>query len=301
MKKEFILITGGTGFVGSHLVRKMQKDGYSLLLLTHNKLPDAESSGVKQWQYTGDPNEIKILFQTVKIKGVVHLATCFAPAHSYEQIPQMIASNIELGTLLLDCACNAGVSFFLNIGTYWQHYHGEAYNPVNLYAATKQALEDIAAYYRIISDMKICTLCLNDTYGRGDTRKKIFPLWKELAADPQRTMAMSAGEQIIDILHIEDVVAGIMQLMKMMLINDTRISDNPSFYLSAKEKYSLRKTAEIFENICGKKLNIQWGARPYREREVMHPRCYGKPLPGWESRMSLADGIKDFLEVVDYE
>lgn len=92
----------------------------------------------------------------------------------------MISSNIELGSLLLDCAYNSNVSFFINVGTYWQHYHGEAYNPVNLYAATKQALEDIANYYRIISDMKICTFCLNDTYGKGDTRKKYLLNGKNL-------------------------------------------------------------------------------------------------------------------------
>lgn len=296
MNEDVILITGGTGFVGSNLVRKMREDGYPLLLLTHKKHLESAESGIEEWQYTGNIDELKQLFETRKIKGIIHLATCFAPAHSYAQIPQMISSNIELGTLLLDCAHNNGVSFFLNIGTFWQHYNGEEYNPVNLYAATKQAFEDIAVYYRLISKMKICTLCLNDTYGKTDTRRKIFPLWKELAADPQRSMEMSAGEQIIDILHIDDVVSGILHLMKMMVGNSPEISDSDIYYLSAKEKYSLRKTAEIFEQICGKKLNIKWGAKPYREREVMSPQCYGRLLPGWESRISLADGIKAFLE-----
>lgn len=301
MNNEVILITGGTGFIGSNLVKKMQRDGYSLLLLTHNKHIESAGSGVEEWQYTGNIDELKKLFQTKKIKGIIHLATCFAPAHTYEQIPRMINSNIELGTLLLDCAYNAGVSFFLNIGTFWQHYNADEYNPVNLYAATKQALEDIAAYYRIISDVKICTLCLNDTYGRGDTRKKIFPLWKELAADPQRTMEMSAGEQIIDILHIDDVVAGIIHLMKMMLDNAPQISGDYIFYLSATDKYTLRETAEIFEKVCGNKLNIKWGIKPYRLREVMLPACYGKLLPGWKSRISLVDGIKDFLGIKENE
>lgn len=301
MKKEVILITGATGFVGSNLVRKMQQDGYDLLLLTHKKHSNTSDHNTEEWQLTDNIDVLKELFQTREIKGIIHLATCFAPAHTYGQIPEMIKSNIELGTLLLDCAYHSNVSFFINIGTFWQHYNGDEYNPVNLYAATKQALEDIAAYYRIISNMKICTLCLNDTYGKGDTRKKIFPLWKEMANDSEKTMQMSPGEQIIDILHIDDVVNGILHLMNMMLNDSPEIRDEHIFYLSSHEKYSLKKTAEIFENVYGKKLNIQWGAKPYREREVMLPQCYGKALPGWKNNISLAEGIRDFLELNDHE
>lgn len=295
MKKEFILITGGTGFIGNHLVRKMAAEGYSLLLLTHKKHVEFDSPNIEKLQLNDNIDDLKKVFEERNIKGIIHLAACFVTEHTYDYIPQMIRSNIELGTLLLDCAYKSEVSFFLNIGTYWQHYNGAEYCPVNLYAATKQAFEDIAEYYRIISDMKIITLCLNDTYGSGDTRRKIFPIWKEMLENPEKNMYMSAGEQIIDILHIDDVVSGIIHLMNMMICNSQQIKNENIFYLSAKEKYSLRETAEIFENICGKKLNIQWGAKPYRKREVMNPQCYGKLLPGWRNKISLSDGIKRFL------
>ena len=85
--------------------------------------------------------------------------------------------------------------------------------------------------------------------------------------------------------------------MKMMINNDPITSNNTIFYLSANEKYSLRELAKIFENINGTKLNIMWGNKPYREREVMIPQCYGKLLPDWKSTISLADGIRDFLEI----
>ena len=64
MNNEVILITGGTGFIGSNLVKKMQRDGYSLLLLTHNKHIESAGSGVEEWQYTGNIDELKKLFQT---------------------------------------------------------------------------------------------------------------------------------------------------------------------------------------------------------------------------------------------
>ena len=108
-------------------------------------------------------------------------------------------------------------------------------------------------------------------------------------------MMMSKGEQIIDILHVDDVVDGILLLLDLIQKNSPLLEDETTFYLTAKEKFTLRKTAEIFEEVSGKKLNIQWGARPYRDREVMMPQCSGRILPGWESKISLTDGIRRFL------
>ena len=99
----------------------------------------------------------------------------------------------------------------------------------------------------------------------------------------------------MDILYIDDVISGIC-LLKELLENEAPvISEQKIFYLSAKERHSLRETAEIFEKILGRKLNIEWGGRPYREREVMNPTCTGILLPGWENKFSLEDGISKFL------
>lgn len=295
MKKEIIIITGGTGFIGSHLVRRMKQDCYPLLIFLHRRGVCSLDNEIEIYQIPENLAELQAVFETYKVLGIIHLATNFQPSHTCDQIPGMISSNIEFGTILLDCAYRAGVSFFINIGTYWQHYNGEKYNPVNLYAATKQAFEDIAAYYRMISGMKIITLCLNDTYGSNDTRKKIFPLWKHLLDHPENAMMMSKGEQIIDILHVDDVVDGILLLLDLIQKNSPLLEGETTFYLTAKEKFTLRKTAEIFEEVSGRKLNIQWGARPYRDREVMMPQCSGRILPGWECKISLTDGIRRFL------
>ena len=293
--KQPIIVTGASGFVGSHLIPALLKEKIPLILLSHKKDLHFDKAGVEVVPVPEDCCGMIELFQTKRPVGVIHLATCFAPVHSPGLIPDMIRSNIEFGTNLTEASVKSGVKWFLNIGTFWQHYEGADYDPVNLYAATKQALEDIFAYYRHVSDIKIVTLCLNDTFGPGDTRKKIFPLWKELAEHPEKKMQMSPGEQIMDILYIDDVISGIC-LLKELLENEAPvISEQKIFYLSAKERHSLRETAEIFEKILGRKLNIEWGGRPYREREVMNPTCTGILLPGWENKFSLEDGISKFL------
>lgn len=296
MKKNPVVITGASGFIGSHLVSRMREHGYTLFPLIHKNRNSQPIPGVEEVEIPLDCRDLISLFQEIKPAGIIHLATCFRPAHTPEIIPEMIRANVEFGTILLESAVKSGVKWFLNTGTFWQNYEGKCYDPVNLYAATKQALESIFAYYRTVSQIQIVTLCLNDTYGSGDTRKKIFPLWKELMEHPERKMQMSAGEQIMDVLHVNDVVDGFLLLTKMLEEEPERLFGDHRFYLSAKERYSLRELAGIFEKVSGKTLNIEWGARPYREREVMDPRCYGKPLPGWENRITLEEGISRFLK-----
>ena len=67
------------------------------------------------------------------------------------------------------------------------------------------------------------------------------------------------------------------------------------YVLVAQQRYNLKEIAGIFEKVSGKKLQIVWGGRPYREREIMCPWQKGTPLPGWKAKLSLEDGIKKFL------
>lgn len=295
MSPSPVVITGATGFVGSHLVPALRNAGCPLLLLTNRRKMETEDPGIQQCDVSQNMQEAASLMQQLAPRGIIHLATHFMPSHTPEMIPEIIRSNITFGTELFDAAAKANVPWIINIGTFWQHWNGAPYDPVNLYAATKQALEDIGEFYRKTTSMRIVTLCLNDTYGTGDTRKKLFPLWKHLLEHPEERMAMSPGEQLMDILHVDDVVSGIIHLMQMLDHHAPEIADSDRFYLTAGECLSLRQIAGIFAEVAGQDLNISWGERLYRPREVMHPRCYGTPLPGWKSTISLRDGIRNFL------
>ena len=58
-------------------------------------------------------------------------------------IKEMINSNIMFGTQILEAMVLHSVPYFVNTGTYWQHFDGKSYNPNSLYAATKQSFQDI--------------------------------------------------------------------------------------------------------------------------------------------------------------
>ena len=69
-----------------------------------------------------------------------------------------MSSNITFGTQLVEAMVANGCYQFVNTGTSWQHYENDEYNPVNLYAATKQAFEDILRYYVETSALRVITL-----------------------------------------------------------------------------------------------------------------------------------------------
>ena len=124
--------------------------------------------------------------------------------------------------------------------------------------------------------MRICTLKLCDTYGPNDTRRKIFALFEEIARTGE-TLQMSAGEQKMDILHIDDVVEGFAHLAQMMQNGDNLREE---YVLSSGRQLTLRELSAKYEHEHNVHLNIEWGARPYRTREVMIP-YKGNILPGW--------------------
>jgi nucleoside-diphosphate-sugar epimerase len=163
-----ILITGATGFIGSHLVKLLQKEKHNLFctLLPHEKNPFGEEMVKSVVIKSNNINATASFLTENKVDGIIHLASYVQSGeHMPENIAPLLNANIIFGTTLLEAASIAKVKWFINTGTYWQFYKNETYCPVNLYAASKQAFMDIAKYYWNSDKIKFCTIFLYDTYG----------------------------------------------------------------------------------------------------------------------------------------
>ena len=132
---------------------------------------------------------------------VFHLASLFLAQHTLEDIERLVQSNLLFGVQIAEAITLQGVTKLINTGTSWQHYENEDYNPVCLYAATKQAFEDMLKFYVEASKLKVITLKLFDTYGPDDSRPKLFTLLRKVAQE-QTELAMSPGEQLIDLVYM---------------------------------------------------------------------------------------------------
>ena len=290
-----ILVTGTTGFIGKELIRSLQ-NRYDISALVRQssdtiELEDMNCEIVKFHNY----EDIIDIFTNTNFMGVIHIASNVVVEHKNSDIEQLMSSNITFGTYLLEASKQTGVKWFINTGTFWQNYQNKDYNPVNLYAATKEAFEVVAKYYTETSDLIFATIKLNDTFGPNDTRPKVFNLWNGISKIGE-VLDMSKGEQIIDISYIEDVINSYTILIEHLNSNDATRFKNKTFVVSNKEKVSLTKLARLFEAVTNSKLNINWGARNYRQREVMKPYSLGEDVPNWEQKYSLKDGIRKTLE-----
>ena len=290
-----ICITGATGFIGSNLVKSLQIQGGSSITAVARSKDTCEKIKIQNTECyldDGDTQHLIDFFQERNFDTVIHLASLYLKDHQSHQIESLISSNVLFGTRLLEASVKSSVKSFINTGTFWQHFDNKIYSPVNLYAASKQAFEMIARYYQENSNIFFATLYLNDTYGPGDTRKKILNIWKEMK-DTDR-MDMSPGEQRINLLHIQDVVRGYLRLIHLMQSGKLP-SQATAYVLKSNEEMTLRQLAALFERIAQKKLNINWGGLPYKDREIMTIWDGGMTVAGWEPMVSLKEGLKEFI------
>jgi len=281
-----ILVTGSTGFVGRHLCFYLSaKHCLHLLVRPYSDYKSVSVNHV--FTFTDNIDELAGYLRKEKIDGIIHLASLYAVEHKSDQIKEMVLSNIYLGIAILEACKIAEIKWFLNVGTIWQNYNvpdkSDEYNPVNLYAASKQAFMTMAKYYVETSSIRFCTLKLCDTYGPNDTRKKIFALFEHISFSGE-VLNMSPGEQKMDLLHIDDVVKGFELLANML--NNRNISLLSEYVLSSTNQICLKELADIYEKTHNVKLNINWGGRTYRNREVMTP-YKGNILPGWSAEKIL--------------
>lgn len=290
-----VLLTGATGFTGSHVLRGLLEAGWQVDILVRpsssmNLIRDVVSK-VGVHVYNGETEETMRIVSSVSPHVVIHVASMVVGEHKPSDVTGIIQSNILFGTQLLEAMARAGVTNFLNTGTYWEHFQSRDYSPVELYAASKFAFQNILQYYVELQGINAITLKLFDAYGPNDPRSKLMNLLLR-ASDTKESIQMTKGEQKIDLIHVKDVAAAYV-IAAERLCNDL-VEGHEIFGVGSGHRLSVKQVVELFENISGEKLNIEWGMRPYREREVMEP-CRLETLPGWDPRISLEEGLSSLL------
>jgi nucleoside-diphosphate-sugar epimerase len=286
-----IVLTGVTGFIANAIVERLLNEGHQVYAIVR---PQTDLSKLQKdigfFVDDGNTEKLNSFFNEILPDGVLHLASLVLVNHNLDDIESLIISNVLFSTRLLEASVNSKVKWFINTGTFWQHYNNEDYNPVNLYAATKQAFIDIAKYYYETQKINFVTIKLNDTFGSNDTRSKIFNLWGR-AVQNEENLGMSAGEQIIDISYIDNIVDAYMQMLSQLQVDDTYKYAGEVFAVNSEERMSLKELARVYEEVTHATVDITWGGRPYRDREVMIPWTKGQPVPGWKQNISLRDAI----------
>lgn len=291
--KRKALLTGATGFIGGHLTRELVRTGWELHLIVLpgmglGTIEDLHLE-VQSYPHDGSTEQLLDLVGQIKPDVVFHLASLFLAQHTPADIEQLVKSNVLFATQLAEAMTLGGCFRLVNTGTSWEHYENGTYNPVNLYAASKQAFEVMLEYYLATTPLKVVTLKLFDTYGPDDPRPKLFTLLKKVAAEGE-PLGMSPGEQLLDLVYIDDIVRAFIMAAERLLADE--VTSHERYAISSGAPLPLKELVALYGRAIGKKLPIEWGGRPYRQREVMVPWNIGLSLPGWQPEVELTEGIR---------
>lgn len=296
-ERRVALVTGGTGFIGSHLVQRLVTDGWSVHAIVRpssdlTPLSDCIEKIVLH-VHDGSTLALEQLVRSTHPDVTFHLAALSVANHDSETLEALIRDNILFSTQLMEAVARCDIKNFVNTGTFWQHYENREYSPTSLYAATKQAFEAIVQYYVEVCACRTITLTLFDSYGPRDPREKIFSLLSKAAASAE-PLPMSPGEQFLDLVYIDDIIDAYLLAAERLLGDNVQCNEH--YAVSSGQPIKLQQLIKLYESITNIKLAIEWGGRPYREREIMKPWDAGVALPGWYPKIPLDVGILRTLE-----
>ena len=293
------LVTGATGYIGSNLCKTLVSRGDNVACVVRTVSDTRQIASVldKDTLYAPSNAEDYVsMMKTVMPDVVFHLAALGGARHTIQDVAALIQSNITFPTLLLDAMSVCEVRKFVNIGSYWQTPNSSLYEPICLYAATKQALLDILLYYVKTHNFNAVTLRLCDSYGAGDTRKKILNILRDAARTGEH-IPMSPGKQLLDLVYIDDIVSAIVKAGELLL-NKTGLQGQLYEYaISSRHPIKLKNIISLIEEETGVALNVGLGELSYRQNEVMSPWTGGDLVPGWNPTVEIKDGIKRLCRV----
>lgn len=290
------IVTGATGYIGSHVVRHLLSEGWDVAIIAQAEFGYANIADIKSnfavFEYDGRIESMIDFIDSQKADVVMHLAAAVITNPAPQQVSTIIDANIRFGTELLEAMKCSTTRLFISTGSYWQNYDGtEKYNPVDLYAASKEAFEKIVKYYVEAHGFRHINLRLFDVYGEDDKRPKLWTLLRDIAGT-DKSLDISAGEQLLDMVHVDDVA-------KAYEAAYYHLKDNPEvhnevFGVYTGEMKPLKDIISLYKNILGKDIKLNWGARLYKQREVMKPFSGYAQLPNWQPQITIEMGLTKF-------
>lgn len=295
-----ILITGATGFIGKHLMSRLIEQNYENAILVRNfeKARKLFKDKVDIIEYGMDSFEYIDKICQFNPEIVIHLATYYTIADDINEIQKLLEANIEFTTILCSALEGSKVNFFINTGSFFEYYNGDGkINPAYLYSSMKVASRYIIEYFGNKHNYKVLHVIPYSVYGENGTVKKIFDYIIDATISGEY-IEMTEGKQVLDFIHVDDVVDFYCTLIEKQNLIHAPISE---YHLGTGRGTSIRELANIVETIVGKKANIGWGKRPYRTRDIMHavaPVSRLKQDFGWEANISVSEGMRRFIDSI---
>jgi len=292
-----VFVTGATCFLGRELIKRLINDGMTVTALTRpgsdlNRLGSLLEC-INVAVYDGTQSSLDRALENAEADTIFHLAGRYAATHDSDEAELLIDANIKLGVRLLEAAHKTDTRRFINTGSHFQYYNNDSYRPLSLYAATKQAFQDILAYYQDAMGFQTINLIIFETFGAGDWRKKLMAAILD-AGRQGSTLKLGDHDPVMDFVYIDDMVNAFLHANQLLEINSSRHSGK-TYAVSGNDQHSISGIIKLFEQIDGTKIKTKAGQFKNPDRIIVNPWA-GENLSGWHAKLSLKDGIRKFIE-----
>ena len=266
------LMTGATGFLGSHVAKMLERLGHNLTIIKR------KNSSLERIKSLSDKTvyvNIEDGIEESEFDYFFHIATNYGK--NGETFEEILKTNVDFPLSILDKVIIRKSLF---------NFDTSLPPDLNPYSLTKfKFLEKLKLNH---PEIKIINLKLEHFFGPKDG-KFIDYIINGLKLNKEE-ISLTKGEQIRDFVYYKDVLTAIEVLLKS--------TDNGDYSVGSGHGLSLKEVVLKIKELSGNtKTKLLWGSIPYRETEVMYSVADTKKLTdlGWKSQYSIDQGVREIL------
>lgn len=285
-----ILLSGVTGYLGSHLAEALLANGCEVVALKRQSsslwriehlLPKLALHDVEEVQMSA------LFTQHGNIDAVIHTATCYG--RNGESASQIAEANLAFPLKLLDAAVASGVGLFMNTDTVLDKM-------LNPYALSKGQFAEWGRYFSQQKKIRFINLKLEHFYGPVDDKSKFTTHVIHSCLSNVPELKLTLGEQLRDFVHIDDVVSAYLLLLGA---RTTFVDEFMEFEVGSGAATTIKKFVETVHRLTASTTHLNFGAQPYRTGEAMFSQADTETLRalGWHCRYNIETGLKQVIDL----
>lgn len=312
MDNTTILVTGGAGFIGSHVSKRLIELGHEVIIVDNFNpyydpaLKEARiQTLLKDLPFTLYRNDIqdtaamRKIFETHKPYLICHQAAQAGVRYA-AQDPFVYGQSNLLGTLtLLELAKQFNVKGFVMASS--SSVYGEAAHypvketdvadqPISLYAATKRSCELLAYSYHHLYKLPVTCLRYFTVYGPWGRPDMAFFSFTKAALEGKPIDVYGQGEMSRDFTYIDDIVDGIVKALEKRL-------PWAVLNIGRGKAESLMHMIELIEKATGKTIEKRFlDMQPGDVKQTWAEISQARELLGWKPNVTLQEGVPQFVE-----
>ena len=283
-----VVVTGATGYIGSFLVPRLAEYN-EVHVLARDKTAAVSALGLSADRVHSDldtARDVLQAFETIQPTLVFHLATHYEKRDDVDKLAAMVDANVRFGSFVISAASSLEQCEVVVAGSHFQ-FGGEPTKPANFYAATKNALCEIARYLQDARDLPWIQPVLFDVYGPEDPRAKLIAVVVERVLAGE-SVALPDPEPLHHFVYIDDVVDALMASALELRADHSRTGT--SVFVTSDQLVTPSMVVAEVAAVAQTQANLDPVPYTLPEGSIMVPAAGSRPQ-GWQPQIGLHEGI----------